>query len=214
MFSLCLLDLQYTIPYPNYMQPPVWIFKSVCTPYAASNHVYSCIRLSYPMIRWSFIVFFRYCTTCLDFYLSSLVTLVTLLHRNDIAWSMSGLHIFLTKVVFQIYSVLCPHLYFLALWNSYLCSVVPSLMVMTHLRLAPLRTNKMIPQCNPSWIKIIFHSLRTKYPLPGTCVSYPLILWCYQMFWLLFQLFLCLLFHQRMMTCCHQHTMIFCISCL
>ena len=91
MFSFCLLDLQFTIPYPKDMQPPVWIFKSGCTPYAALAYVHNWLRLSAPIILLSYMVCFRYCNTFLSFALSSLVLLVTMAQRNDIAVSMSGL---------------------------------------------------------------------------------------------------------------------------
>ena len=91
MFSFFLMELQCTILYPKVMLPPVWIFKSGCTPYVASTHVHNWIRMYAPIILLSYIVCFRYCNTHLNFALSSLVLLVTLVHRNDMAGSISGL---------------------------------------------------------------------------------------------------------------------------
>ena len=91
---------------------------------------------------------------------------------------------FLPKAVFQLYSVGCLHLYFLAFWNSHPCSVDPSFPLVTPSRLSTLWTNQLIIQCNISWIKIIFHWLRTQCSFAGTCVSPPLILWVCQNVWL------------------------------
>ena len=52
VFSFCFLDLQCTIPYPKDIQPPVCVFKSGCTPYAASNHVHNWLMLSAPIILY------------------------------------------------------------------------------------------------------------------------------------------------------------------
>ena len=101
LFSFFLLDFQCTIPYPNYMQPPMWLFRSGCTPYAASTHVHNCLRLSAPMILLSQIFCFGYCNTHLNLAFSSLVILVTLVNSNDIAVSMSGLPPFATHSSFQ-----------------------------------------------------------------------------------------------------------------
>ena len=97
MFIFCFLDLQCTIPYPKYMQPSVWIFKSGCTPYAASTHVQNWLRLSAPIVLLSSIFCFRYFNTRLKFAFSSLVLLVTLVHSNDMVGSMLGLPIFATR---------------------------------------------------------------------------------------------------------------------
>ena len=96
MFSFFLVELQCTILYPKGMLPPVWIFKSGCTPYVASTHVHNWIRMYAPIILLSYIVCFRYCNTHLNFALSSLVLFFTIVHRNDMAVSMSGLPPFAT----------------------------------------------------------------------------------------------------------------------
>ena len=139
MFSFYFLDLKCTIPYPNNIQPPVWTFKLGCTLYTASIHVHKWIRLYATMILSSFIVCFRYYNTHLNFALSSLVLLVTLVHRNDIAGSMSGLPLFATIECRVSAS------FFLVLLNSHRCSVDPYLLVMTTLRLDPLQTNQLVP---------------------------------------------------------------------
>ena len=84
VFGLCFLELQFTIPYPNGMQPPVWMFRLRCTPFAALSHVHNWLRLYTLIILLSFIVCFTYYNTRLNFVLSFLVLLVTLVHRNDI----------------------------------------------------------------------------------------------------------------------------------
>ena len=94
VFIFFLLELQFTKPYPNYILMPVWLFRSGCTPYAASTYVNNWLRLSAPTIVLSSIVCFRYCNTRLNLALSSLVLLVTLVHRNDISGSTSGLPLF------------------------------------------------------------------------------------------------------------------------
>ena len=96
VFSFCLLDFQFTIPYPKYMQPPAWLFKSGCNPYTASTHVHNWLRLSATIVLVSYMVCYRCCNTCLNFSLSSLVILVTLVHRNDMAWSLLGFPSFAT----------------------------------------------------------------------------------------------------------------------
>ena len=138
VFSFSLMKLQCTIPYPNYMQPSVRLFRSGCNPYASSSHVNKSFILSSNMILLSLIVCFRYCSTCLNLALSSLVLLVTLVHRSYIAGSMPVLPLFATHIIFQLYSVECPHLTFLFLWDYYQCCVNPSLPVMISPCLAPL----------------------------------------------------------------------------
>ena len=150
VFIFCLLDLLCTTLFPKYMQPPVWIFKSGCTPYAASTHVQNWLRLSAPIILLSSMVFFRYCNTHLNFSLFSLVLLVTLVHRKNMARSMSGLPLFATHSNFKLWNEICLHLSFLVLWNSHLRSADPYFMAMMNSCLSIIRTNKLIPQCNTS----------------------------------------------------------------
>ena len=96
LFSFFLMDLQCNIAYPNYIQPPVWIFRSGCNPYATLTHVHNWLSLSDPMIILSLIVCFRYFNTCLNLTLSSLVLLVTMVHIKYIAGSMLVLLLFST----------------------------------------------------------------------------------------------------------------------
>ena len=72
------------------MQLPVWISKSGCTPYAESTNVHNWLRLAAPIILLSYMVCFKYCNTSLNFSLSSLVILVDLVHRKDMAGSILG----------------------------------------------------------------------------------------------------------------------------
>ena len=190
------------------MQTPVWVFRLGCTPYGVSNHVYNWLRLSTPTILLSSIVCYRYYNTRLNLALSSLVLLVTLVHRNYIAGSMPVLPLFATHIIFQLYSVECPHLTFLFLWDYYQCCVNPSLPVMISPCLAPLWTNQLISWCNTSLLEIIFLRLRTLCPFPGTFVSSLLILRGYQYVRLLLQLIVCLIIHQCVIPCCCQHTML------
>ena len=159
------------------MQPPVWIFRSGCTPYAASTHVHNWIRLSYPITLLSYMVCFRYWNTCLNFSLSSFVLVVTLVQRNYIAGSMSGLLLFATHSNFatmewkmsayflsrlvELSSTFCRTFIF----GDYILVLISS------------PKNQFITQCNPSQIKIISHLLINLCPFPGTCVYSPLILW-------------------------------------
>ena len=78
------------------MQPPVYFFNSEYIPYEASTHVHNWLSLYAPIIILSSMVCFRYCNTRLSFALSYLVLLVTLVHRNNVAGSMSGLPLFAT----------------------------------------------------------------------------------------------------------------------
>ena len=91
------MDLKCTILYLKYIQPPVWLLKSGCTQYAAPIHVHNWIRMSAPIILLSSILCFMYCNTFLNVSLSSLVLLVTMVHRNDMAGSMSDLPPFSTQ---------------------------------------------------------------------------------------------------------------------
>ena len=130
MFSFCFLDLQCTILYPKYMQPPVWIFYPGCTPYAASNHVHNWIIISAPIILLSSKVCFIYFNTRLNFALSSLVLLVNLVYRNNMEGSILGLPILLHIVILKLRNGRCQHLYFLVLCNYRRCSEYHSSMVM------------------------------------------------------------------------------------
>ena len=134
----CLLELQCTITYTNEMQPPVQIFRSWCTPYVSSTYVNNWLRLFATIILFSFIVCFRYCNTCLNVSLYYLVLLFAVVHRKNIAGSISGLTLFLPIVFLKLQSVGCLHLYFLLLWNSHKCSAKPSLQAMIWPHLSPL----------------------------------------------------------------------------
>ena len=196
------------------MQPSVCILKLWCTPHGAWTHLNNWLRLSDPMILLSFIISFRYCKNRLNFSFPSLVLLENPVHSNDILGQCRAFYLFLPKAFLQLWSVGCPHLSFIVLWNSHLCYVDHSLPVTIPSSLAPPQTNKFIPQCNTSQIKIILCHLRSLCPLPVNCVSSPLILWGYQTIWLLFQSFLCLLLHQHVIPCYFQNTMLLCIACI
>ena len=99
-FNLCLTYLQYTNLYQNDISPPVCIFRSGCTPYSLSTHVYSWIRLPVPLTLLSLIVCFKICSARFNFALSSTVILVTLVQRNDISGSMEFLFLFSTHSIF------------------------------------------------------------------------------------------------------------------
>ena len=99
-FSFRFMDLKFTTPYPNDMQPTVCIFRLGCNSYEALIHVHNWLMISAPMILLSFIVCFWYCNTHINSSFSSLVLLVTLVHRNDISVSMLGFPIFLPIVLF------------------------------------------------------------------------------------------------------------------
>ena len=99
--SFWLLDLQCTIPYPNYMYPPVWLYKWECILYSGSTHLHNWLRLYYPTIFLSSMVCFRYCNTCLKVYVYSLMLLVTLVHSNDILGSILGVPHFATQSNFS-----------------------------------------------------------------------------------------------------------------
>ena len=71
-------------------------FKSGCTPYAASTQAQNCLRLSATITLLSYMVCFIYFNTRLNVALSSLVLLVTLVHRNNMTGSMLGLPLFST----------------------------------------------------------------------------------------------------------------------
>ena len=90
------MDLQGTIPYPKDMQPIVWFLKSGFTPYAASSHLHNWFRPSSPISLLSSMVCFRYCNNSLNFSLSSLVLLVTMVHRNAMAGKILVLPFFPT----------------------------------------------------------------------------------------------------------------------
>ena len=135
------LDLQCTIPYPNDMQPPLWLFMLQSTPYLVSTHVHNWIIMFSPKILLQSIVCFRYCNTCLNLSLPSLVILITLVHSNMYVYPCRALHFLVNILVLQLYSVGCPHLYFLFLWVSHQFSTTPSLPEMITLCLVPLQKN-------------------------------------------------------------------------
>ena len=101
LFNFCFLELQCTSLYPNDIPPLVWIFILGCTPYAASTHVNSWMRLYEPIKLLSLPFCLSNCSTCFSFDLSSPVILVTLAYSNDIAGLISGLPLFLTHSRFS-----------------------------------------------------------------------------------------------------------------
>ena len=94
------MDLKCTIPHPNDIPPPVWIFRYVFTPYTASKHVHSWLRLSSPITISSLIFCFKNCSILFNLAFYSTVILVTLVHRNDIDGSMLGISLFPTHISF------------------------------------------------------------------------------------------------------------------
>ena len=120
LFNFCLLESHCINPDTNYMQPPVWLFRSGCTPYVALTYVNNWMRMYAPMILLLSMFCFEYFNNCLNLAVSSLVLLATLVHRNNMAGSMFGLPLLLLMVIFKLQSVGCPHI-FLVLWNSHQC---------------------------------------------------------------------------------------------
>ena len=101
VFSFFFMDLKCTIQYPNDMQLKVWLFRQDCTAYTASTHVHKWLRLSSTMIFLLPIFLFQILPYSPQFILSPLVLLVTMVHRNYIAGSMSGLSHFSTHISFS-----------------------------------------------------------------------------------------------------------------
>ena len=95
-----LLYLKCNSFYSNDIPPPVYLFRLECTQYVTSTHVYSCLSLSFPTTRLSLIVYLGNFSTCFTFSLLSTVLLVTLVHRNDIYDSISGLSLLSTHSTF------------------------------------------------------------------------------------------------------------------
>ena len=159
------------------MQLPVWIFKSGCTSYVASTHLYNWLKLSAPIIHLSSSVFFTILQYSPQF---CLIILDAIGHSgSQEQYGMLNVRPYLffePIVILQLRNVGCLHISFLVLWNSHICSAYSSSLRMIHLCLDALLINNLIPQCNTSLIKIIFHLPRTLCLFPGTCVSYPLIL--------------------------------------
>ena len=147
---LCSVNAGWTIPYPNGIQPPVWLFRLGCTPYAASTHVHEWLRLSDLIIFLSLIFCFRYFNTRLDLALSYLLILVTLVHRNYKSGSISVLPPFYTHSIFATIEWRMFASFFLVLWKSHLCSANNSLPAMILSRLA-------IPWKINLFLDVIFH---------------------------------------------------------
>ena len=132
------------------MQPPVWLFNPGCTPYVALTHMHNWLRLSATIILLSYMVCFRYCNTRLNFSLYSLVLLVTILRRNNMAGSMSGLPLFSTHSNFATMELNMSASFFSSLveLSSTLCRhffVGDDTLV-----LISSKKNQSITQCNPS----------------------------------------------------------------
>ena len=123
VFNLFFLGLQCTSSQPNDTPHLVWLFRSGCTTYAASSHVHSWLRLYDPITLLLFIFCFRNCSTHFSFAFSYTFLLVTLAQRNYIDGPMSGLTIFLPKLVLQLWNVGCLPLFCKVLVNSHLYSV-------------------------------------------------------------------------------------------
>ena len=116
VFNYYLMDLQCTCPYPNNVPPTVWIFRSGSTLYTYSNHVHSWMRFSFPITLLSLIFCFRNCSRRVNFALSYIVLLATLMHRNGIASSISGIPPFPLPQQLCKYTVQCVLLLLIQYW--------------------------------------------------------------------------------------------------
>ena len=140
VFSFCLVNLQCKILQPSDMPSLMWLFRLGCTPYAASTHVHSLMRLSVTKTLLQFIVCFRNSSTRFNFAFSSTVLLVALLYMNNIFKSMPDLPLFYThssfstmkcKVSASFFSCLCEFSFIFCktfllkiLFHLYLCLIM------------------------------------------------------------------------------------------
>ena len=157
---------------------------------------------------------FRYCNTCLNFSLSSLMILVTLVHRNDMAGSILGLPLFAThsnfadmewKMSASLFSILVelPSMFSRPLFDgddNFVLSSSPK---------------KSIDSSMQSFTnKDSFPSSKNSMSIPSNLCLFPLDTVRLPKFSDIFQSLFCLLIHQRVIPCCFQHTTILSIACL
>ena len=94
VFSFCLCDVSYIIPFPIDTIPPVWLLMSPYVAYKPSTHHLIILVSSVDNAKHSSSVRFRYANTLIRIFQYSSVGYLTLVFRKAIARCTSGLDIF------------------------------------------------------------------------------------------------------------------------
>ena len=97
-FIFFLLGQQWSIPYPIYITPPVWMSMFGYTSYDASTNVKKSVRLKFPIIISLSTVWFIYYMHIISFFQSSTLIFATLVVNNTTYGYISGLVLLLMYI--------------------------------------------------------------------------------------------------------------------